>query len=108
MYGPKKRLTAIAAASISALALSACADSERSPDSGGGGGGGGGTFVFGAAGDPGALDPAFVTDGESFRVTRQIFEGLLEPGEGSAEPQPGLAESYEASEDGLTYTFQLK
>jgi len=106
MHGSKKRLTAIAAVSIAALAMSACADSEREPSSGDGGGGG--TFVFGAAGDPGTLDPAFATDGETFRVTRQIFEGLLEPGEGSAEPEPGLAESYEASEDGLTYTFQLK
>ena len=106
MHRSKKRVTAIAAVSIAALAMSACAESERSGDSGDGGGGG--TFVFGAAGDPGALDPAFVTDGESFRVTRQIFEGLLQPAEGSAEPEPGLAESYEASEDGLTYTFQLK
>ena len=106
MHGSKKRLTAIAAVSIAALAMSACADSEREPSSGDGDGGG--TFVFGTAGDPGSLDPAFATDGETFRVTRQMFEGLLEPGEGSADPEPGLAESYEASEDGLTYTFQLK
>ncbi|MBA3280336.1 MAG: ABC transporter substrate-binding protein, partial [Geodermatophilaceae bacterium] len=105
MHGSKKRLTAIAAVSIAALALSACADSEREPTTEGGGGG---TFVFGAAADPGTLDPAFATDGETFRVTRQIFEGLLEPGEGTAEPQPGLADSYEPSDDGLTYTFQLK
>jgi len=105
MHRSKKRLTAIAAASVAALALSACAESAREEGSGDGGGG---TFVFGAAGDPGSLDPAFATDGETFRVTRQMFEGLLEPGEGTAEPQPGLAESYEASEDGLIYTFQLK
>ncbi len=106
MHRPKRRSTAVAAVSIAALALSACANSDRTTTSSGDSGGG--TFVFGAAGDPGGLDPAFVTDGESFRVTRQIFEGLLRPKEGSAEPEPDLAESYEASADGLTYTFQLK
>jgi peptide/nickel transport system substrate-binding protein len=106
MHGSKKRLTAIAAVSIAALAMSACADSERAPSSGDGGGGG--TFVFGATADPGSMDPAFATDGETFRVTRQMFEGLLQPGDGSVEAEPALAESYEASEDGLTYTFQLK
>jgi len=85
--------------------MAACAESDR-PE--GGGEGGGGTFVFGAAGDPGTLDPAFATDGETFRVTRQLFEGLLEAGEGSAQPEPGLAESWEPSEDGLSYTFKLR
>nr|MBA3800981.1 ABC transporter substrate-binding protein [Geodermatophilaceae bacterium] len=70
MHGSKKRLTAVAAVSIAALALSACAESEREPSTGDGDGGG--TFVFGTAGDPGSLDPAFATDGETFRVTRQM------------------------------------
>ncbi|MET9771536.1 hypothetical protein, partial [Streptomyces sp. NPDC006415] len=32
-----------------------------------------GTFVFAGAGDPGSLDPALASDGETFRVTRQAF-----------------------------------
>ena len=42
----------------------------------------GGTLVFGGVGEPTYLDPALVSDGESFRVTTQIFEGLvgLRPG----------------------------
>ena len=40
------------------------------------------TMVFAGAADPTYLDPALVSDGESFRVTEQIFEGLvaLKPG----------------------------
>ncbi|MCR2813761.1 ABC transporter substrate-binding protein [Microbacterium sp. zg.Y1090] len=67
-----------------------------------------GTFVFGASADPASLDPAFAQDGETFRVARQIFEGLVGTEPGTADPAPLLAESWESSEDGLTHTFSLK
>jgi peptide/nickel transport system substrate-binding protein len=54
------------------------------------------------------LDPAFGSDGETFRVSRQIFDGLLTTEPGSAELAPALAKSWTASDDGLTYTFQLQ
>jgi peptide/nickel transport system substrate-binding protein len=40
------------------------------------------TFVIAGASDPTYLDPALVSDGESFRATEQIFESLvsLKPG----------------------------
>ena len=66
------------------------------------------TFVFGSSGDIAGLDPAMANDGETFRVSRQIFEGLVGVEAGTADPAPGLAESWEQSEDGLEYTFQLK
>jgi peptide/nickel transport system substrate-binding protein len=44
---------------------------------------------------------------ESNLVNRVIFSGLTKPGEDSA-PAPHLAESWEASEDGLTWTFKLR
>lgn len=106
---PRKRaLAGLAAVAIGALALSACT-SQR--------GGGGetdaatdvdGTFVFAASADPASLDPAFAQDGETFRVSRQIFEGLVGTEPGTADPAPLLAESWESSDDGLTHTFQLK
>ncbi|MGP3535896.1 ABC transporter substrate-binding protein [Microbacterium sp. RD1] len=104
----RRLLTGAAAIAIGALALSACS-SQR----GGGGddepsGDVDSTFVFGASGDPTSLDPAFANDGESFRVSRQIFEGLVGVEPGTADPAPLLAESWEQSEDGLSYTFQLK
>ncbi|WP_439939934.1 hypothetical protein ACS3YM_07955 [Nocardia sp. N13] len=37
------------------------------------------------------FDPFYATDGETFRVTRQMFEGLLgiEPGSAEVVPEPG-------------------
>ncbi|MFC8192014.1 ABC transporter substrate-binding protein [Cellulomonas sp. NPDC057328] len=101
----------VAGGVVVGLALTACAASDR--DSGGGAtdgatGEGRSTFIFAASSDPASLDPAFANDGESFRVARQIFEGLVGTEPGTADPAPLLAESWESSEDGLTYTFDLK
>ena len=102
---------ALAVAAVAGLALSACAQSER--DTGGGGEGGGeeaagGTFVFAASSDPVMFDPAFASDGETFRVARQMYEGLVGTEPGTADPAPLLAKSWTQSEDGLSYTFELE
>jgi peptide/nickel transport system substrate-binding protein len=68
----------------------------------------GGTLVFAGAADPTYLDPALVSDGESFRVTKQIFQGLVELKPGSLKLQPTLATSWKGSKDGKTWTFQLR
>ena len=68
----------------------------------------GGTLVFAGASDPVVLDGALVSDGESLRVITQIFETLVALKPGTTEPEPGLAESWEVSDDGLTYTFHLR
>ena len=65
-------------------------------------------LVFGRGGDSVSLDPGIVTDGESFSVTKQIFETLVNFGDQDVKIQPGLAKSWELSDDGLTYTFQLQ
>jgi peptide/nickel transport system substrate-binding protein len=65
------------------------------------------TFTFGSEGNPVQLDAAVVTDGISFRVISQGCEGLLGFEPGTTLPAPALAQSWEASEDGLTWTFQL-
>jgi ABC-type transport system substrate-binding protein len=53
------------------------------------------------------LDPGIhVDETESFHVMN-IYEPLVWPAKGGA-PQPHLAESWEVSDDGLTYTFKLK
>jgi peptide/nickel transport system substrate-binding protein len=104
------RSLATVALASAALVLSGCAESER--DNGGegeaGDEGGGGTFVFAGAAEPELLDPAFASDGETFRVARQIFEGLVGTEPGTADPAPLLAEDWEASDDGLTYEFTLR
>ncbi|WP_229856680.1 ABC transporter substrate-binding protein [Nocardioides flavus (ex Wang et al. 2016)] len=92
---------------LAAATLASCAESERD-DSGSGGGGDDGTFVFGAAGAPEMFDPFYATDGETFRVTRQMFEGLLGVEPGSAEVVPELATEWTPNEDGTEWTFTLR
>jgi peptide/nickel transport system substrate-binding protein len=68
----------------------------------------GGTFVFGRGADSVGLDPAMVTDGESFRVTRNIYESLLEYKRDSTEIVPSLAEVWVTSPTGLEWKFELR
>ncbi len=68
----------------------------------------GGTLVFSGASDPVALDGALVSDGESLRVITQIFETLVALKPGTTEPEPGLAESWSANDDGTVWTFKIR
>ena len=108
--------TAVGALAV-ALALTGCAASQRdaqtpAPAATGGAAPGGAnadaTFIFGAAGAPKLFDPFYASDGETFRVTRQIYEQLLDFLPGEAKTTAGLAESYDSSEDGLTWTFKIR
>lgn len=68
----------------------------------------GGTLVFGRGGDSVGLDPAYETDGNSFMIGDNVFEALVFYKDESVELEPGLAESWTISPDGLTYTFKLR
>src|SRR4051794_41374482 len=65
------------------------------------------TFVFAGAADPTYLDPALVSDGESFRVTNQIFESLVKLKAGTTIVQPSLATSW-SSKNAKDWTFNLR
>jgi peptide/nickel transport system substrate-binding protein len=76
---------------------------------GAGGGGGGNTFIFGRGTDSVTLDPIHMTDTESSKVARQIFDGLLDFAPESTDVIPALATEVPEPEDGgLTYTFNLR
>ena len=66
------------------------------------------TITFAQGSDPRGLDPAIVDDGESSKPIVQMYEGLLKFGDSNTEVEPCLAESWDVSEDGLTYTFHLR
>ena len=54
-----------------------------------------------------SLDTNLATDGDSFEVIADCIDGLMQmDAEGAA--VPALAESYDLSDDGLTYTFHLR
>ncbi len=65
-------------------------------------------MIFGAAGNPKMFDPAFNDEGETFRITRQIYDTLIQNKPGTADLEPSLAEKWEPSNDGKTWTFSLK
>ncbi len=54
-----------------------------------------------------SLDPAKNTDVEGSDALRSLFEGLMIE-DAAGNMIPGVAESHEMSEDGLTYTFTLR
>ncbi|MCI1858452.1 MAG: ABC transporter substrate-binding protein [Sporolactobacillus sp.] len=89
---------------VLAMALAGC--SSGSSDNSGSGNK---TLVFGRGADTTSLDPATVTDGESFRVTQNIYETLVsyDYAHQSTKVKPGLAKSWKISSDGKTYTFTL-
>lgn len=66
------------------------------------------TFVFGRGGDSVQLDPAVVTDGESFRVTGQVLEPLYQYAPGTTEPIPALAEECVANDAATEWTCTLR
>lgn len=65
-------------------------------------------FIFMQNGEPAGLYCADETDGEALRVCEQITEPLLGYEVGGTAVVEALAESYETSEDGLTWTFHLR
>jgi peptide/nickel transport system substrate-binding protein len=66
------------------------------------------TFIYAGAADPTYLDPALVSDGESFRAARQIFDTLVQLAPGTTKLQPALATSWSASRNGKSWTFKLR
>ncbi len=105
-----RKAAPVALASALALSLAACAASDR--DTGGdattGGGDTNATLTFGAAGAPEVFDPFFATDGETFRVTRQMFDNLLTTKPGTADVEPQLATEWEPDAAGTNWTFTLR
>jgi peptide/nickel transport system substrate-binding protein len=66
------------------------------------------TLVIAIAADPTGFDPEAVLNNTSGFVMATIYDSLVKYKPGSVEVEPGLAESWEASPDGLTYTFHLR
>ncbi|GGK08235.1 ABC transporter substrate-binding protein [Pseudomonas matsuisoli] len=68
-----------------------------------------GTLVFCSEASPAGFDPALYTSGTEFDAAAEtVFNRLTQFKRGSTEVVPGLAEKWETSEDGLTYTFHLR
>ncbi|WP_370197562.1 ABC transporter substrate-binding protein [Aurantimonas sp.] len=68
----------------------------------------GGNIVITYKDDVATLDPAIGYDWQNWSMIKSLFDGLMDYVPGTTELRPGLAESYEISEDGQTFTFKLR
>lgn len=92
----KLRLAALPLALMAAGAISTSANAAS-------------TLVYCSEGSPEGFNPSFYTSGTTFDASsKNMFNRLLEFKLGTTETEPGLAESYDVSADGLEYTFHLR
>ena len=68
----------------------------------------GGAITITYKDDVATLDPAIGYDWQNWSMIKSLFDGLMDYVPGTTNLRPGLAESYELSADGLTYTFHLR
>ncbi|KAF0677022.1 ABC transporter substrate-binding protein [Profundibacterium mesophilum] len=67
------------------------------------------TLVYCSEGSPEGFDPALYTSGTTFDASSHpIYNRLVEFKTGTTEVIPGLAESWDVSEDGMEVTFKLR
>src|SRR5690349_19119940 len=67
----------------------------------------GGTVLLAEAGDISTVNGLLTNDTTTQLITGSIFEGLIGISPLDGRPVPGLADSWEVADDGLTYTFHL-
>ena len=109
MQTPFFKLTLLASL---ALAVSACSGDnktvEKTADAGSDAKGSK-TLIYCSEGSPAGFDPAQYTAGTDFDASSYpIYNGIVEFKRGETEIQPALAEKWDISEDGKTYTLHLR
>ena len=65
-------------------------------------------FRFANGTEPKTLDPGRATGEPEGRIVDALFEGLTARDPATLAPVPGVAESWEISEDGRRYVFRLR
>lgn len=65
-------------------------------------------FTFVNETEVASVDPALITGQPEGRIAWAIYEGLTRPALDDSPAEPGVAESWDISEDGRTYTFHLR
>ena len=68
----------------------------------------GGDIVITYKDDVATLDPAIGYDWQNWSMIKSIFDGLMDYVPGTTTLRPGLAESFDLSEDSKSYTFHLR
>ncbi len=63
-------------------------------------------LTFAIAAETNSMDPQLINSRSAFTTAKIVYEGLVRTKEDKL--QPGMAESWDISTDGLTYTFHLR
>ncbi len=66
------------------------------------------TLLVGNQNEPATLDPALIDAATDQNIAVALYEGLTVLDEKTTRPLPGVAERWDISPDGLTYTFHLR
>ncbi len=66
-----------------------------------------GILYYGNGSEPQGLDPAVVTGVPESHLIDALFEGLTVKNPYTLEPEPGVAQSWEITDDGKVYTFHF-
>ncbi len=88
---------------VASLFLLACGSGESNVVQGNAAG----ILHFGNGTEPQGLDPQVVTGIPESNIVHTLFEGLAVKNPYTLEPEPGVAQSWDVSADGLTITFHL-
>ncbi len=92
----KKILSIALCAVITASLFSGCSSKNESID-----------FIYPFSGNVNSFDPQVAATADEFLIAENCFEGLVRIRDDGT-VRDGVAESWEISNDGLTYTFKLK
>lgn len=65
-------------------------------------------LVVGQIAEPKSIDPQTVTAVNDFRILMNVYDGLVRYAPGTLEVEPALATGWKISQDGTTYTFDLR
>lgn len=95
-----KKVLFVLLAALLAFALVSCGGSGDNKDEV--------VFIHNNQAEPESLDPAIIEGSPEHNIYMSLFEGLVTVHPETLAPQPGVAESWEVSEDGMTWTFHLR
>jgi len=100
----RMRRTVMAIMLAGAACLAGCSGGERRVDRGDAEG----ILHFGNGTEPQALDPHTTTGIPEYHIQEALLEGLASKDPETLDPIPGVAESWDISEDGRIYRFHLR
>lgn len=92
----KKFISVLLSICTIAALLNACSGNDKPID-----------FIYPFSGDINSYDPQVASTADEFLIIENTFEGLIRIDDDS-NVKSGVAESWDISEDGLTYTFHIK